>query len=164
MAILCCGVLEDNNKRIFFSLLSFSVKPYSLDKMSGCVGRRKMRIDSSGIDAKDEVELLKQFRANPVPVQTFLPLYRSMVKQQNLKGEISSIIRKARLLDEQKPFNFSQMNYETKISAESLGNNRQRSNSCSRIISRPKSSALCRPTSISPKMTRAAVLRSFKCR
>ncbi|GAB6026435.1 hypothetical protein CHUAL_012635 [Chamberlinius hualienensis] len=133
------------------------------------------------------IENLKQFRANPVPIQTFLPLYQTMVKQQCLKAEISSILRKTQLATEQKPFNFNEMNYEKKIhsndkrsgSEENVSTVGLNSNEDTLQINIPTKTNVQRASSAqlrsrscsrsrgklnSPKMTRAALLRSTYCK
>lgn len=114
-------------------------------------------------DVCGDYEILKQFRANPVPVQTFLPLYESMMKRRRLKREVSTIVNKARHQAVQRPFHFSQMNYEVKCREAKVSEIgiesgvRTRSKSCSRILS-PGAKVT------SPRMTRAALLRNVKCR
>ncbi|KFV79246.1 Protein FAM161B, partial [Struthio camelus australis] len=56
--------------------------------------------------SKDEAECQKQFRAQPVPAHVFLPLYREIMEQSEIRRQIATQKRKELLLSSQRPFSF----------------------------------------------------------
>ncbi|NWI10372.1 F161B protein, partial [Crypturellus soui] len=56
--------------------------------------------------SQDEVECQKQFRAQPVPAHVFLPLYREIMEQNEIRRQIATEKRKELLLSSQRPFSF----------------------------------------------------------
>ncbi|KAG8448917.1 hypothetical protein GDO86_015841 [Hymenochirus boettgeri] len=89
--------------------------------------KMKLRSLSVSLDAENEEdsECLKQFRAQSVPAEVFLPLYNELMEQNDAKRKSHILKRKEFLLSTQKPFSFiakeeerkkkNVQNYETAV-------------------------------------------------
>ncbi|KAM4665097.1 protein FAM161B [Discoglossus pictus] len=62
--------------------------------------------DPVDLQTEEDPECLKQFRAQPVPAHVFLPLYKEIIEDHEIRRESEIQKRKDFLLSTQKPFRF----------------------------------------------------------
>lgn len=67
----------------------------------------QMKHEAEEKQRNDEIELLKQFRAKPIPVQTFLPLYDKITHELEQMRQANKEKFKMQLISQQNPFNLS---------------------------------------------------------